>query len=155
MSSSSVTYSCTPHYKEDADKPWVTLESQLAFSIWLSPKSSMTLEDAAKLIESFAAGQVSQQLAQTAAHRPYVHANLDYQGVVYIMTFRGRNIQRSQMTNCSVKDYMREGEPFNLIFTQTYRARVSLMALLCPLCAVCCGPKNQSDSPQAQQMEKS
>ena len=137
----SATFSCTPHYKEDADKPWVTLESELAFSIWLSPKSSMTLEDAAKLIENFAAGQVSRQLA--LRDDPVV--NYNYQGVVCSMTFQGQDIQRTQMTNCSAKDYMREGEPFNLIFTQTYRATVNRMVLFCPCCAGCCGTKTRTN----------
>ena len=113
--------------KKMQTSPGSPLRSELAFSIWLSPKSSMTLEDAAKLIENFAAGQVSRQLA--LRDDPVV--NYNYQGVVCSMTFQGQDIQRTQMTNCSAKDYMREGEPFNLIFTQTYRATVNRMVLFC------------------------
>ena len=119
MSTTSVTYSCTPHYKEDADKPWVTLESELAYSIWLSPKSSMTLEDVAKLIESFVTGQISQQLA----HKDPV-VNYNYEGVVRSMIFRGQDIQRTQMANYSVKDYVREGEPFNLVFRPNLQGKI-------------------------------
>ena len=135
---SSVTCSCTPHYKEDADKPWVTLESEQAYSIWLSPKSSMTLEDAAKKIENFEERQVYQQLAEEAALNPL--ANYNYQGTVCNMTFQGQVIQRSHMTDYSAKDYMREGESFNLLFTQTFRATVNPLVLFCP-CVVCCGRK--------------
>ena len=148
MSTTSVTYSCTPHYKEDADKPWVTLESELAYSIWLSPKSSMTLEDVAKLIESFVTGQISQQLA----HKDPV-VNYNYEGVVRSMIFRGQDIQRTQMANYSVKDYVREGEPFNLVFAQTFRAKFNPLVFLCPCYGVlCCRSQwNQKDLPPALQ----
>ena len=151
---SAVTFSVTPHYKDDADQPWITLESQLAISVWLSPKSNMTLEDVAKLIESFAAGQVSQQLTHSAAQSPLNAgvANINYRGVVHSMTFRGQNIMRSQMLNFPAKDHLREGEPFNMIFTQSFSANPFTM--LCPCCAACCGPKPRQDAPQAQQMEK-
>ena len=155
-----VTFSVTPHYKDDADQPWITLESQLAISVWLSPKTNMTLEDVAKLIESFAADQVSQQLtySTSATQNPFAAgaASVNYRGEVYSMTFRGQNIMRSQMLNFSAKDHLREGEPFNMIFTQTFGSLDSdtFLALLCPCCVTCCGPKPRQEAPQAQEMEK-
>ena len=61
--SGSHTVTCTPHFKNDADRPWITQEGVGIISISLHPKSDITLEDAAKLIENFASRQVSDQLA--------------------------------------------------------------------------------------------
>ena len=158
---SSVTFSVTPHYKDDADQPWVTLEGKVAMSVWLSPKTNMTLEDVAKLIESFAADQVSQQLTHSAAQSRLNAgvAGINYRGEVYSMTFRGQNIMRSQMLNFPAKDHLREGEPFNMIFTQTFGSSGAnmdavILANFCPCCATCCRPKPRQEAPQAQEMEK-
>ena len=115
----------------------------------------MTLEEVAKLIENFSASQVSQQLSHSAAQNPLAAAAANasnYRGEVYSMTFRGQNITRSQMQDFPAKDHLREGEPFNMIFTQTITSNV--FAVLCPCCAVCCRPKQNQVAPQAQQMEK-
>ena len=105
---------------------------QLAFSIWLSHTSGMTLEDAAKLLETFASEQ--QLLHDTAQSSVMANVNYQSEGVLSSMIFRGEKIQRSQMADCSAKDYMREGEPFNVVFTQTYM--VNPMTMICPCCAV-------------------
>ena len=113
-SSRNTPLTCTPHFKADADQPWVTMDSIIAVSLWMSPNSPMTLEDVAQLIENFAATQVQQQLAGQP-----LSGNVKYQGSVLSMTFRQQTIQRAQMTSLAAKDYIREGENFNLILNQT------------------------------------
>ena len=158
-STSSITFSVLPKYKNDAEEPWVTQEGQLNMSVWLHPKTSMTLEDVAKLIEKFASSMVSEQLNQASAQNPTVMsmANINYQGTVHMMTFRGQNIRREQMINCSAKEYMRDGETFNMMFTQVMNTTVrptKLWLLCCPCFLFCANRSDNSQSPQAQQTER-
>ena len=48
----SATVTCTPHFKNDAERPWITQEGVGIISISLHPKSEITLEEVAKLIEN-------------------------------------------------------------------------------------------------------
>lgn len=48
-----MSITCTPHFKEDADKAWVTQDSLTAISYWFNPEHGLTLEDAAETIEQF------------------------------------------------------------------------------------------------------
>ncbi len=119
-SSSSVTpLTVTPHYKDDADQAWVTREGLIQLSIWLSPHTTMTLEDVALLVEQFAANSTTQQVQQQAANNRLAStSNIKYQGRVNSMTFRGQTIDRAQMPNYLAKDYLKEGENFNMLATQ-------------------------------------
>ena len=51
-----------PRFKEDAQQPWVTKEDIIQLSVWMHPKSTMTLEDVARLIEQYAVNTTAQQL---------------------------------------------------------------------------------------------
>ena len=141
------TVTCTPHFKNDADRPWITQEGVGIISISLHPKSDITLEDVAKLIENFASRQVTDQRAtQPAAIQAM---NIQFRNTVYNMTFRGEIIQRAQMVNYRAVDYMRDGEPFNLLYNFT--ATVKPWMLFCSCCIVCFGLCCKSSAePQAQ-----
>lgn len=45
--------SCTPHFKDDAQSPWITQDSLTSVSLWLNPDGGSTLEDIAETIENF------------------------------------------------------------------------------------------------------
>ncbi len=116
--------SAIPRFKEDAQQPWVTKEGLYQFSIWMHPKNTMTLEDVARLIEQYAANKTAQQLQQQATVNPIAGAasnNTTYTGVVNSMTFRGQVIDRSQLFNYAAVDYMKEGENFSFMATQTFK----------------------------------
>ena len=113
-SSRNTPLTCTPHFKPDADQPWVTMDSIIAVSLWMSPNTFMTLEDVAQLIENFAATQVQQQLSGQP-----LCGNVKFRGSVLSMTFRQQTIQRAQMVSLAAKDYIHEGENFNLLLNQT------------------------------------
>ena len=147
MASSDNTVTCTPHYKDDAHQPWVVQEGVGIISVWMSPNTSLKLEDIAQLIENFAATQVNQKV-------------MYYSGTVQSMTFRGQTILRGQMADYFAKDYMNDGETFNLRFT--FSAYPKPWLIFCP-CFICCvgsssnQPGNQaatvdSKAPQAQYM---
>ena len=48
-----MSISCTPHFKDDAERAWVTQDSLTAVSVWLNPELGLTLEDMAETIEQF------------------------------------------------------------------------------------------------------
>ena len=133
--SQSHTVTCTPRYKYDADRPWITQEGVGIISLSLHPKSEMTLEDVARLIENFASGQVADQLAsQPMATRA---TNIRLRSTICNMTFRRETIQRAQMLNYRAVDYMQDGEPFNLLYTFTTTSTITPWMLFCPCCVVC------------------
>ena len=113
-----IPLTCTPHFKPDADQPWITMDSKTAISLWISPNTPLTLEDVAQLIENFVVSQFEQKLAgQPTCGKIQLHCS------VFSMTFRQQAIDQSQMASLAAKDYVRDGEPFNLFSRQ--RARES------------------------------
>ena len=117
-SSRNTPLTCTPHFKADADQPWVTMDSVIALSLWMSPKTPMTLEDVAQLIENFAATLVQHQLAGQPNAR-VLSSMVKFRGSVLSMTFRQQTIQRAQMASLAANDYIHEGENFNFLLNQT------------------------------------
>ncbi len=113
-----------PHFKEDANQPWVTKEGLVQLSIWMQADSTMTLEDVARLIEQYAVNSASQQLQQQATVHPLASATSNsttYTGIVNSMTFRGQVMNRSQLVNYAAIDYMKDEENFSFLMTQTFQ----------------------------------
>ena len=106
-------FTITPIYQDDVDKPWVTMESVIALSVWMNPNTNMTLENVAMMIEEFTATQIREQFEDNIMRSCIV-----YQGIVTSMTFRGEKIDRTQFGNCRAKERMRNRESFNLLMTQ-------------------------------------
>ena len=56
---------CTPHFKADAQQPWVTQgNGLLSIGFWFSPKAGLTLEDVAAVVEGFVSSNISKQMPQ-------------------------------------------------------------------------------------------
>ena len=53
MNGTLLTISCTPHFKDDAVRPWITQDSITSASLWFNPGGGSTLEDIAETIENF------------------------------------------------------------------------------------------------------
>ena len=51
---------CTPHFKQDAQNAWITQDGEFKLCIWLHPQSSITLEDAARLIDEYVMSRLRQ-----------------------------------------------------------------------------------------------
>ena len=130
---------CTPHFKQDAQTAWITQDGEFKLCIWLHPQSSITLEDAARLIDEYVMSRLRQG--------PGGHLTPDQ--VVDSMTFRGQSIARAQMASYRAVDYMRDDEPFSLFYRII--PRVSPMGILCP-CFVRRSEGNSHEAPRAQQM---
>lgn len=125
---------CTPHFNSDAEKPWVVQEGIGVISVWMHPESNMTLEDLANLVESFASSQVDQRMVY-------------YSGKVRNATFRGQIIVREQMASHFARDYIRDGEKFNLRFITSVYPKPWFV--LCP-CFLCCMGSSQNSAADAQ-----
>ncbi len=125
---------CTPHYKQDADRPWVTQEGVGIISLWMNPNTRMTIEDVANLIEGFASNQVAEQLAAQPGAQI---ANVKFENTIHNMTFRGQTIRRELFASYLATDYMHDGEAFNLLYAYTTRAGFPLWVVLCPCCIFC------------------
>ena len=100
---SRLTISCTPHFKDDVEKPWVTQDSLTAVSIWLSPDRGLTLEDVAETIEQF------------------VQTMPGYSSQIASCTFRSLTIRGEVITKDSLMlsaymagDKLHDGEPFTV-----------------------------------------
>lgn len=97
-SNTTQTLSCTAQFKKDAEKPWVTSDSPIKLRYWFNPDTGLTLEDVAASIEDFA--------------RSTYRAN----GQVLSFTIRGQTYSKETMANFKAADYLKDGEPFNLMY---------------------------------------
>ena len=161
----STTVSCTPHYKDDVDKPWCSQVGMMNVAIFLSPKSTMSLEDLAKMIEGFlhtvhadSGMQANQGMFQT-------NVSVKYDINIRSMVFQGESMPRSaQMSTLQAKTFLRDQEPFNVVYelgisgtTTTDFERRGVLQSCCPCCFSQRDP-NQDDipgmhaAPPAQQM---
>ena len=131
------TVTCTPHFKIDAERPWITQEGVGIISISLHPKSEITLEDVAKLIENFSSRQVADRLATQPILTQAM--NVQFRHTVDDITIRGEIIQRAQMVNYRAVDYLYDGEPFNLSFVYNFTNGLAAkpQMLFCPCCILC------------------
>ena len=131
---------CTPHFKQDARNAWITQDGDSKLCIWLHPQSSITLEDAARLIDEYIMTRLQQG--------PGAHLVPDQ--VVDSMTFRGQSIARAQMASCRAVDYMRDDEPFPLLYRII--PRINTFGIFCPCCVKGRHRRNNHEAPRAQQM---
>ena len=111
------TVSCIPHYKDDVDKPWVNMGGMMNLSVWLHPKSTMTLEEVTQLIEGFLRSLYSNQTVQ-AQQRFGISttSETNMKPTILSMSFRGETTARAQMATLNATDYLHDQEPFNLSY---------------------------------------
>ena len=112
--------SCTPRFKDDADHPWVTMESPIQVSYWFNPKSEMTLEDVAAAVENFGTSTVNKQLQGAGGAPSPVSATYSCQ--VQSVTIRGQIYSRETLVNYKAAQYLHDGEAFNIDYLQTVRS---------------------------------
>ena len=162
----SMTVSCTPHYKDDVDKPWCSREGVINIALFLSPKSTMSLEDLAKMIEEFlhtihtdSGMQVTQLTLQT-------NVSTKYEMNIQSMIFQGESMPRSaQMSTLQAKTFLRDQEPFSVVYElrmSTYRTTTTdiqtrgFLQSCCPCCFAQRDPNRVNVSihsaPRGQQM---
>ena len=112
---SSVT--CTPHFKQDADKPWVTRESQVLVHFWFNPDRTQTLLQVAESIEAWAQNDYQQQLQQA----PLACCAGSYSIIINNMEIRGTTYDRQAFATLYTINILHNEEPF------TMRVRASVV----------------------------
>ena len=122
------TLACTPHFKDDAQDPWVTMESPLQVSYWFNPQSGVTLEDMAAAMESFASSNFSRQLQGAGGVPGPVSVN--YSGQILNVAIRGQIYSRETLINYSAAEYLHDGEAFNMDYRETIQASLCCCILL-------------------------
>ena len=115
------TISCVPHYKDDIDKPWVSMEGMMNLSLRLHPKSTMTLEDLAKLIEDFLHSLFANNSSLQARQQFGVIQKVDVKVQVCLksLAFHGESMARAQFATLQAMDYLQDQEPFNVVYELT------------------------------------
>ena len=160
----SMNMSCTPHYKDDVDKPWCNREGMLNIALFLSPKSTMSLEDLAKMIEEFLHTIHADSGIQSHHGAFQTNLSVKYQVNIQSMVFQGERMPRSeQMSTLQAKTFLRDQEPFSVVYelrwsgtTTTDFERRGFLQSCCPCCFTQRDP-NRGDvpmhsAPPAQQM---
>ena len=121
------TITCTPHFKEDIDidKSWVSADmGPTILSIYLHPKSDMTLEDAVKKIETFSSSHFTNSLNTSTAtnvtepilgnRSRIATASSQYTVTITSCVIRGDNIQRHEMSGHRVGNTLHDGESVSM-----------------------------------------
>jgi hypothetical protein len=110
---SAQTIACTPHFKDGAENPWVTLESPLLVSYWFNPKSGVTLEDMATAMENFASTNFGKHFQGNSG----IYVN--YSGQIQNVTIRGQIYSRETLIKYRAAEYLHDGEVFNMGYLLT------------------------------------
>lgn len=161
-----MTVSCTPHYKDDVEKPWCNREGIINIALFLSPKSTMSLEDLAKMIEEFlhTIHTDSSTSTQTNQGAFQTNMNVKYQVNVRSMVFQGESMPRSaQMSTLQAKTFLRDQEPFSVVYELSFSGtattdfeRRGFLQSCCPCCFAQRDPNRDNvpvhSAPPAQQM---
>ena len=98
-----LSISCTPHFKHDAEKPWVTKESASSMHYWFNPEKEQTLIEVVEQIEEW----IRYDFAE-------VTQNHNYHMGVQSMEIRGINYTREELANKTTGGYLHDEEPFTL-----------------------------------------
>lgn len=131
MKTKARTVTCTPHFKEDADSPWITQEGVDDLSLWMSPNSDMTLDDIAELVEQFG-------VENAVAEEPCAQMMRLRYSVFFATIPRGGVIGRDLQKRYRAQDVLHDGEPFTFMYAFTASARPPLwLMVLCPCCLPC------------------
>ena len=101
-----MSISCTPHFKHDAEKPWVTKESVSSMHYWFNPEKEQTLIAVVEQIEEW----IRFDFAQVSQNPNYVMG-------VQSMEIRGVNYTLDELANKTTGENFRDEEPFTLRFS--------------------------------------
>jgi len=113
---------CTPHFKSDAEKPWVTRESGVLIHYWFNPGKTETLLEVAECIEAWALHEYEEEIKQTktnltstwSLHCCAIINYSKYQVTINKMDIRGVTYDREAMAIKTVNDCLRDEEPITL-----------------------------------------
>ena len=118
------TVTCTPHVKPDAEKPWVTKESNKILHFWFDPRKTQTLLEAAEAIEAWAVCEYEKEKEQFKASIDNVPScsgccvagvsDNEYHLTIIKMEIRGESYDREAMAVKYTNELLRDAEPITL-----------------------------------------
>ena len=111
-----MSISCTPHFKPDAQRPWVTRESVTSLHYWYDPKTEQTLLEVAEQIEKWIQYDFAALRAQ--GHRSSYREQ--YNMNILCMEIRGVEFNREVLATKTTTDNFNNEEPFTLRFCNTW-----------------------------------
>ena len=95
---------CTPHFKHDAEKPWVTKESASSLHYWYNPEKGQTLLEVVEQIEAWIRYDFEETLQTTARY------NMN----ILSMEIRGVKYTHEELATKTASETLRNEEPFTL-----------------------------------------
>ena len=108
-----MSISCTPHFKPDAERPWVTRESATSLHYWYNPKTEQTLLEVVEQIERWI--QYDYKALNPRSMRNQYNMN------ILCMEIRGVEFDRDVLAAKTTTDNFYNEEPFTLRFQSTLR----------------------------------
>ena len=117
------TATCTPHVKPDAEKPWVTKESNTILHFWFDPRKTQTLLEVAEAIETWAVNEYQKETKQFEGSIDNVPCCLrcciqindnEYHATITEMEIRGESYDREAMATKYTNELLRDAEPITL-----------------------------------------
>ena len=107
----SMSISCTPHFKPDAERPWVTRESVTSLHYWYNPKTEQTLLKVVEQIERWI------QYDYKALKQGSVLNQ--YNMTILCIEIRGVEFDRDVLATKTTTDNFYNEEPFTFRFQNT------------------------------------
>ena len=95
---------CTPHFKPDAEKPWVTKESVSSLHYWYNPEKGQTLLEVVEQIEAWMRYDFEDTLQTTVSYNMNI-LSMEICGVKYT---------REELATKTASESLCNEEPFTL-----------------------------------------
>ena len=105
-----MSISCTPHFKSDAERPWVTRESVTSLHYWYNPEKEQTLLEVAEQIERW----IHYDYEALVPRKTGLFAS--YAMNILSMEIRGVEYDRQALAIKTTRDSYRNEEPFTIRF---------------------------------------
>ena len=112
-----MSISCTPHFKPDAERPWVTREFVTSLHYWYNPKTEQTLLEVAEQIEKW----IQYDHDALRSRQRGFSQNVPYNIEILCMEIRGVNFDREVLATKTTTDSFYNEEPFTLRFHNILR----------------------------------
>ena len=109
---------CTPHFKSDAEKPWIIKETSTLIHYWFNPGKPHTLLEVAEAIEVWVVSEYAEDIKQAKAiydSSCCIKANYtEPQATIYKMEIRGVSYDRETMAVKYTNECLHDEEPITV-----------------------------------------
>jgi len=102
---------CIPHFKDDADNPWVTKKSDVLIHYWFNPDETHNLLQVAESIEAWNQNHFQQTMQEIGLLACCV---CNYSFIICNMEIRGKIYDWQAFEILSTKSILHNEEPFTM-----------------------------------------